>query len=69
MRRFEVAPDGFATLPGVLCAAAAGDALLIRPLLLHASGRSTSGRHRRVLPIEYAAFDLPAGLYWHEGTS
>lgn len=52
--------------PEVLCAAAAGDALLMRPLLLHASGRSISARHRRVLHIEYAAFSLPAGLEWHE---
>ena len=50
----------------VLCAMAAGDALLMRPLLLHASGRSTSPRHRRVLHIEYAAFALPEGLHWHE---
>ena len=49
-----------------VCVASAGDALLMRPLLLHASGRSTSGRHRRVLHIEYAAFALPAGLEWCE---
>jgi len=42
----------------------AGDALLMRPLLLHASGRSKSGRHRRVLHIEYAGFSLPAPLEW-----
>lgn len=50
----------------VLCEAKAGDALLMRPLLLHASGRSTSERHRRVLHIEYAGFDLPAELDWNE---
>jgi ectoine hydroxylase-related dioxygenase (phytanoyl-CoA dioxygenase family) len=50
----------------VVCTASAGDALLMRPLLLHASGKSTSARHRRVLHIEYAAFDLPEGLDWHE---
>lgn len=50
----------------VLCATSAGDVLLMRPLLLHASGRSTSSRHRRVLHIEYAGFNLPAGLAWHE---
>lgn len=49
-----------------LCAASAGDLLLMRPLLLHASGRSTSTRHRRVLHIEYAGFNLPAALCWHE---
>lgn len=49
-----------------LCEAKAGDVLLMRPLLLHASGRSTSDRNRRVLHLEYAAFELPAGLEWHE---
>jgi hypothetical protein len=43
----------------VLCSAAAGAALLMRPLLLHASGRSTSPRHRRILHLEYAAFAYP----------
>ncbi len=52
--------------PDHLCAVSAGDALLMRPLLLHASSRSTSTRQRRVLHIEYAAFALPAGLQWHE---
>lgn len=51
-----------------LCTAAAGDALLMRPLLLHASHRSTSARHRRVLHIEYAGFALPEVLRWAEGT-
>jgi len=50
----------------LLCAVAAGDAMLMRPLLLHASGRSTSQRHRRVLHIEYAGFALPTELQWHE---
>ena len=39
----------------LVCSAFAGDALLMRPLLLHASSRSQSNRHRRVLHIEYAA--------------
>ena len=49
-----------------LCSVSAGDALLMRPLLLHASSRSTSAQHRRVLHIEYAAFTLPEELNWHE---
>ena len=49
-----------------LCAVSAGDALHMRPLLLHASSRSTSTRHRRVLHIEYAAFTLPNELEWNE---
>ena len=52
--------------PEFLCRVSAGDALLMRPLLLHASSRSTSARHRRVLHIDYAAFTLPKELDWHE---
>lgn len=50
----------------VLREAKAGDVLLMRPLLLHASSRSSSPRRRRVLHIEYAGFKLPAPLEWHE---
>jgi ectoine hydroxylase-related dioxygenase (phytanoyl-CoA dioxygenase family) len=49
-----------------ICAARAGDALLMRPLLLHASGRSTSERPRRVLHLEYAGCELPHGLAWFD---
>lgn len=49
-----------------ICSARAGDALLMRPLLLHASQRSTSDRPRRVLHLEYADFALPGGLEWRE---
>ncbi|MBL9168973.1 MAG: phytanoyl-CoA dioxygenase family protein [Verrucomicrobiales bacterium] len=52
--------------PEFLCLASAGDVLLMRPLLLHASGRSTRGHHRRVLHLEYAGFALPGGLDWNE---
>ena len=55
------------TTPEHLCSAAAGDVLLMRPLLLHASGRSTGDRHRRILHLEFAAFDLPGTLHWHLG--
>lgn len=48
-----------------LCAADEGDALLMRPLLLHASSRSTSTDRRRVLHIEYAGCDLPEPLRWN----
>jgi ectoine hydroxylase-related dioxygenase (phytanoyl-CoA dioxygenase family) len=50
----------------VLCEAKAGDVLLMRPLLLHASSRSTSARRRRILHIEFAGFPLPEPLEWHE---
>ena len=54
-----------ATTPEETCRASRGDALLMRPLILHASGRSTSDGHRRILHIEYAGSDLPHGLIWN----
>ncbi len=49
-----------------VCCAAAGDALIMRPLLLHASSRSESVRRRRVLHVDYASCDLPPPLQWAE---
>lgn len=50
----------------VLCEMGTGDVLLMRPLLLHASGKSTSERHRRILHLEYCGVELPGGLEWSE---
>jgi hypothetical protein len=55
-----------ATIAEVPCYLSAGDVLLMRPLLLHASGKSLGRGHRRVLHIEYAGPQLPRGLQWHE---
>ena len=41
-----------------------GDAFLMHPLLLHASARPQTLAPRRVLHIEWAAFELPGGLEW-----
>ncbi|HEX8551461.1 MAG TPA: phytanoyl-CoA dioxygenase family protein [Abditibacteriaceae bacterium] len=46
------------------CEVPRGGALLMRPLLLHASSAATSPRHRRVLHLEWAAEKLPHGLEW-----
>lgn len=51
-------------VPEVVCPAEAGDALLMRPLLLHASASSKSPTHRRVVHIEYSAISLPEPLEW-----
>jgi hypothetical protein len=48
----------------VACIAPAGSALVMRPLLLHASSAATSPAHRRVIHIEFAADPLPGGLEW-----
>lgn len=52
-------------LGAVRCDMAAGDALLLRPLLLHASSKSVSDRPRRVVHLEFAAGLLPPPLRWH----
>lgn len=47
------------------CLAQRGDALLLRPLLLHASSRSTGSSQRRVLHFVFGPRELPQGLRWH----
>jgi hypothetical protein len=49
-----------------VCEAKAGDVLLMRPLLLHASSRTSSPSRRRVVHLEFAADPLPAPLRWAE---
>lgn len=43
-----------------------GGALLMRPLILHASSPSQTPAHRRVVHLEFAAEVLPGGLEWHQ---
>jgi ectoine hydroxylase-related dioxygenase (phytanoyl-CoA dioxygenase family) len=50
----------------VTCEISKGGALLMRPLLLHASAPAKNPSHRRVLHVEYAAIELPNGLKWSE---
>ncbi len=45
-----------------------GGALLMQPLLLHASSQAKEPRHRRVLHIEWANKELPDGLRWYSQT-
>jgi hypothetical protein len=48
-----------------VCVVAAGGALLMRPLLLHASSPSRTPSHRRVVHLDFASVDLAAGLRWY----
>jgi len=48
-----------------VCTAARGDALLMRPLLLHASSRAKSPARRRVLHFLFGPPGLPHGLAWN----
>lgn len=50
----------------VTCAVPKGGALLMRPLLLHASSACVIPTPRRVIHLEFAADELPDGLEWCE---
>jgi ectoine hydroxylase-related dioxygenase (phytanoyl-CoA dioxygenase family) len=47
-----------------VCLVPRGGALLMRPLLIHASSPALKPGHRRVIHIEYANCGLAAGLEW-----
>jgi ectoine hydroxylase-related dioxygenase (phytanoyl-CoA dioxygenase family) len=53
----------------VVCEVGAGGALLMRPLLLHASPAAREPGHRRVVHLDFAAHPLPCGLHWHESNA
>jgi ectoine hydroxylase-related dioxygenase (phytanoyl-CoA dioxygenase family) len=46
------------------CIMRAGDAMLMRPMLLHASRKASSHRPRRVIHFEFSAGSLPSPLLW-----
>jgi ectoine hydroxylase-related dioxygenase (phytanoyl-CoA dioxygenase family) len=48
------------------CVVPKGGIMIMRPLLLHASNRSTGNRRRRVAHIEFAESELPEPLEWSE---
>ena len=50
----------------VTCTAHRGDAILMRPLLLHASSQTSRVGNRRVIHLEFAADELPHGAEWHD---
>jgi ectoine hydroxylase-related dioxygenase (phytanoyl-CoA dioxygenase family) len=53
----------------VTCTVPRGGALVMRPLLLHASSASATTKPRRVIHLEFAGAELPQGLNWHERIS
>lgn len=50
--------------PVFVCLAEAGDVWAYATPILHASDRAAKPARRRVLQVDYAAFDLPQGLEW-----
>jgi ectoine hydroxylase-related dioxygenase (phytanoyl-CoA dioxygenase family) len=47
-----------------VCVVGRGGALLMRPLLLHASSPSQAAGHRRVIHFDFASSELPQGMQW-----
>jgi ectoine hydroxylase-related dioxygenase (phytanoyl-CoA dioxygenase family) len=52
--------------PIVICTIPRGGAILMRPLLVHASSSCSEPQPRRVIHLEFAAENLPGGLEWHD---
>jgi ectoine hydroxylase-related dioxygenase (phytanoyl-CoA dioxygenase family) len=52
--------------PSAVCTVPRGGAVLMRPLLLHASSACVRPALRRVIHLEFAADELPGGLEWHD---
>jgi ectoine hydroxylase-related dioxygenase (phytanoyl-CoA dioxygenase family) len=50
----------------VVCAVPRGGAILMRPLLLHASSACSKPAPRRVIHLEFAVDELPNGLEWRD---
>lgn len=48
----------------IVCAVGRGGAQVMRPLLVHRSGKTIEPRRRRVVHVEFAATPLPGGLQW-----
>jgi ectoine hydroxylase-related dioxygenase (phytanoyl-CoA dioxygenase family) len=56
----------WSTAKEAICEVPAGGIMIMRPLLLHASNRTTNNARRRVIHIEFSNAALPAGLQWSE---
>lgn len=50
----------------VICEVKQGGVMLMKPLLLHASSRTTNQQRRRVIHIEFSNSELPNQLHWAE---
>lgn len=48
-----------------VCEVARGGALVLKPLLLHASSKASGSSRRRVLHVVFGPRSLPCGLAWH----
>lgn len=49
---------------GILCSVPKGAAMVMSPLLLHASEKARGASQRRVIHLEYSDYTLPEGVSW-----
>lgn len=49
-----------------VCDVPLGGIMIMKPLLLHSSGRATNFKRRRFIHIEFADKELPRGMQWAE---
>jgi ectoine hydroxylase-related dioxygenase (phytanoyl-CoA dioxygenase family) len=49
-----------------ICNVEKGGVMIMKPLLLHGSNRTTNGKKRRVIHIEFSDKELPEQLCWSE---
>jgi len=49
-----------------ICKVEKGGIMIMKPLTLHGSNRTTDGRRRRVIHIEFSDMELPEELNWSE---
>lgn len=47
-----------------LCVVEAGDAVIMRPHILHSSGKAMVPEHRRIIHIEFSGYELPNNFTW-----
>ncbi len=48
----------------VFCEVNSGDAVIMRPHILHSSSKSILPEHRRVVHVEFSGYELPNGINW-----
>ena len=51
-----------------ICEVEEGGVMIMKPLLFHASNKTTNNQRRRVIHIEFSKKQLPKGLEWSEKT-
>jgi ectoine hydroxylase-related dioxygenase (phytanoyl-CoA dioxygenase family) len=52
-----------------ICCVKVGGVMIMKPLLLHSSNRTTDNRRRRVIHIEFSKSELPTEINWSEKLS